>query len=129
MTKPKQYRFRINTGWGMDTDRAVVMSGVQGYYDKQFTRMCVNILHCALKPLSVALQGKSHSEVLLAVNKAKSKLDVYFEEALTMVALRTSGNGTAPQASQATSNTSGLSATEKSVYSQQVENLFEEDYD
>lgn len=129
MTKPKQYRFRINTGWGIDTDRAVVMSGVQDYYDKQFTRMCVNILHCALKPLSVALRGKSHSEVLLAVNKAKSKLDVYFEEALTMVALRTSGEGTASQPSQAEVDASDLPATKKSVYSQQVENLFEDDYD
>ncbi|MGR3279480.1 hypothetical protein ACSYAD_30910 [Acaryochloris marina NIES-2412] len=129
MAKPKQYRFRINTGWGMDTDRAVVMSGVQAYYDKQFTRMCVNILHCALKPLSVALQGKSHSEVLLAVNKAKSKLDVYFEEALTMVALQTSSNGAVPQPSQMNMDSSDLPASEKSVYSQQVENIFEDDDD
>lgn len=127
MTKPKQYRFRINTGWGMDTDRAVVLSGVQAYYERHFTRMCVNVLHCALKPLNVALQGKSRSEVLLAISEAKSKLDIYFDEALSMVTIQASES--AAQSSQATVDSSDRSTTEKSVYSQQVENLFEEDYD
>ncbi|MGR3279581.1 hypothetical protein ACSYAD_31435 [Acaryochloris marina NIES-2412] len=129
MTKPKEYRFRINTGWRMNTDRAKVMSGVQDYYDRQFTSMCVNILHCTLKPLSVALEDKSESEVQLAVNEAKRKLDVYFEEALTMAAFQASSNGTAPQPSQVNVGSSDLQASEESVYSQQVDNLFDEEED
>lgn len=129
MSKPKEYRFRINTAWRMNTDRAKVMSGVQDYYDRQFTPMCVNILHCTLKPLSVALEEKSPSEVQQAVNEAKRKLDVYFEEALTMVAFQETSEEQAPQPSQVNVDSSDLPATEKSVYSQQVENLFDEEED
>lgn len=132
MAKPKQFRFRINTGWQANTDRAVVISGGQAYYERQFTSVCVNILYCVLKPLTVARQGKSRSEVLLAITEAKSKLDIYFDEAMTMVTIQSlpsSAEGPAPQPSQAEVDTSDLPASEKSVYSQQVENIFEDDDD
>lgn len=129
MAKSNDFRFRINTAWRRDTERAVIFSDVQAYFGTQFTDKCLNVLHLDLKPLSLALRGKSRSEVLLAITEAKAKSDIYYDLALSIVTIGSSDDEPVHSAPEVPANSAVQVPTEKTVYSQQVENLFDEEED
>lgn len=85
MSESKLYRFRINTAWEKSTERAVVMSAARKHYKGSFTTQCVNILISVLKPLSLALRGRSRIEVQSAIAEAEDKITSFFDLAVTLV--------------------------------------------
>lgn len=127
MAKSNDFRFRINTAWRRDTERAIIFSDTQSYFGTQFTDKCLNVLHLDLKPLSLALRGKSRSEVLLAITEAKAKSDIYYDLALSIVTVHSSKGEQVHSVPEVPVESAVQVSAEKTVYSQQVENLFDEE--
>lgn len=129
MTNNKEFRLELDTEWPMDIDIAVVMSRAEAHYGAFFPLKCVNTLYFILRPLGLALLGKSSSEVSLAIAESKDNVETLFDHALSMVADPSSDEGLTPHDTEAHMNGAEPAQTEESVNSQPVENLFEEDYD
>lgn len=125
MTKKSEYRFELDAEWPMDTDIAVVMSRAKAHYGAFFPAKCVNTLYFILRPLGLALLGKSPSEVSLAVAESKDKVEALFEDALSMVAVPSSDEGLTAQDTEAHMNGTEPVQPEESVNSKQVVDLFE----
>lgn len=64
----------------MKTDRAQVFSRVYDHYGKRdFQDRCFNTLYAAFKPLSMALEGGSQSEVQREIRATRDKLEMLLE--------------------------------------------------
>ncbi|KAI9129015.1 hypothetical protein [Acaryochloris sp. CCMEE 5410] len=97
MTNKEEFRLELDSEWPMDTDIAVVLSRAEAHYGAFSPAKCVNTLYFILKPLGLALLGKSPSEVSLAVAESKDKVEALFDDALSMVADPSSNEGLAAQ--------------------------------
>lgn len=129
MTNKEEFRLELDAEWPMDTDIAVVMSRAEAHYGAFFPLKCVNTLYFLLRPLGLALLGKSPSEVSLAIAESKDNVETLFDHALSMVAAHSSDEELTAQDTETLMNGTEPAQPKEFVNSKPVENLFEEDYD
>ncbi|MGR3279439.1 hypothetical protein ACSYAD_30705 [Acaryochloris marina NIES-2412] len=78
------FRFIINTGWPPEHEFSVIFSAAKDFYGRDFTQKRIQALFTLLKPLGLAILGKSTSEVMAAIAEAKEKNQLLYECAITI---------------------------------------------
>ncbi|NJM67624.1 MAG: hypothetical protein HC851_19115 [Acaryochloris sp. RU_4_1] len=85
MRNPNHYRFRLDTVWGKDKEIATVIKTAKAHYQRSFGGKCVTILYAVFKPIAVALQTNSATEVRKAIEVSRDQLETFYNLALVSV--------------------------------------------
>ena len=85
MRKPSQYRFRMDTVWDKDQEITTIIEAAKAHYRRSFSEKCVTILYAVFKPLAVALQTRSVTEVRKAIELSRDKVETFYDLALILV--------------------------------------------